>query len=421
MHTCGPRLPPPSSDSSQEDEHALLEQAAALGKAARQLRALVADPNDWMIEACWSYLDVAALNSVINMKIPGLIAADGSATAAELSKLTGASPDIILRVMRQCGHRSIFKETEPGRYEHTHHSRRLLDPHFCAFMDYISDDGLLTGTYLTRNLAKTNFHVGPDNTCTAFCDAFKTRVPIYEYYGTVDAERGERFSKGMVGYFEATEKPIETLFPFSQLAAGSTIVDIGAATGANAIRLITLYPQLNCVVQDYGDIVSAAANAAKTLPKDVYDRIVWDEYDYYTPQTQHGAALYLMSHILNGNTDELVLAPLPTHILPLPRSILTVHATPNSKVVKMFKNVVHGMTPGSSTLLILDWVDPPSFGEDRPRVFDSLDMHMIAQTNVYSRSLERWDTMLKRAGERLVRYYTKVEANGCAALAVRLE
>lgn len=85
----------PSSDSSQEDEHALLEQAAALGKAARQLRALVADPNDWMIEACWSYLDVAALSSVISMKIPSLIPADGSATAAELSKATGASADII--------------------------------------------------------------------------------------------------------------------------------------------------------------------------------------------------------------------------------------------------------------------------------------------------------------------------------------
>lgn len=146
----------PSSDSSQEDDNALLEHAAALGKASRQLRALVADPNDWMIEACWSYLDVAALNSAIAMKIPGLIPADGSATATELSKATGASPDIIsthslsceipspwlihyraVRVMRQCGHRSIFKETAPGRYEHTHHSRRLLDPHFCAFMDYM--------------------------------------------------------------------------------------------------------------------------------------------------------------------------------------------------------------------------------------------------------------------------------------------
>lgn len=220
-----------------------------------------------------------------------------------------------------------------------------------------------------------------------------------------------------MGYFEATEKPIETLFPFSRLAAGSTIVDIGAATGANAIRLITLYPQLNCVVQDYGDIVSAAARAAETLPKSVNDRIVWDGYDYYTPQTQKGAAVYLMSHILNGNTDESVTTPLPARL----RWILIVNATTHSKCVKMFKNVVHGMTPGTSTLLILDWVDPPSFGEDRPRVFDSLDMHMIAQTNVYSRSLDRWDAMLKRADERLVRYHTKVEDNGCAALAVRLE
>ncbi|KAK8856056.1 Cytochrome P450 monooxygenase [Apiospora arundinis] len=385
----------PASDSSGEDEQGQREQADALGKAARQLRALVADPDDWMIEACWSYLDVAALSSVIAMKIPSLVPADGSATAEGLAKETGASPEIIKRVMRQCGHRSIFKEIAPNCYEHNHHSRSLLNPHFCAFMDYIADDGLLTGAYLTRNLAKRNFHVGPDNTTTAFCDAFSTRVPIYEYYGTVDAARGERFSKGMVGYFEATEKPIETLYPFENLTSGSTIVDIGAATGANAIHLITLYPQLNCVVQDYGDIVSAAANASKTLPKSVYDRIVWDGYDYYNPQTQMGAAIYLMSHILNGNTDE--------------------------KVVKMFKNVVHGMKLKTSTLLILDWVDPPSFGEDRPRVFDSLDMHMIAQTNVHSRSLERWDKLLKQADERLVRYYTKVEDNGCAAIAARLE
>ncbi|KAK8034113.1 S-adenosyl-L-methionine-dependent methyltransferase [Apiospora rasikravindrae] len=390
----------PGSDSSHEENEssaALLEQAAALGKAARQLRALVADPDEWMIEACWSYLDVAALSSVITMKIPGLIPADGHATAESLAKATGASVDIIMRVMRQCGHRSIFKETSPGCYEHNHHSRRLLDPHFCDFMDYIADDGLLTGAYLTRNLAKTNFHVGPDNTTTAFCDAFKTRVPIYEYYGTVDAARGERFSKGMVGYFEATEKPIETLFPFSQLAPGCTIVDIGAATGANAIRLITLYPQLNCVVQDYGDIVSAAANAAKLLPKSVYDRIVWDGspriffFFSYSPSIN-----YLFGKIL-----------------------ISTPAT--RKCVQMFKNVVHGMAPQTSTLLILDWVDPPSYGEDRPRVFDSLDMHMIAQTNVHSRSLARWDAMLRRADARLVRYYTKVSNNGCAALAVRLE
>lgn len=36
---------------------------------------------------------------------------------------------------------------------------------------------MLTGAYLTRNLAKTNFHVGPDNTTTAFCDAFKSELP----------------------------------------------------------------------------------------------------------------------------------------------------------------------------------------------------------------------------------------------------
>ncbi|KAK8111694.1 S-adenosyl-L-methionine-dependent methyltransferase [Apiospora kogelbergensis] len=332
----------PSSDSSEEDDQGLREQAAALGKAARQLRALVADPDDWMIEACWSYLDVAALSSVIAMKIPSLIPVDGSATAETLAKETGGSPEVIM-------------------------------------------SGLSSAIPIIIHLYQSRVTYNPN----------KARVPIYEYYGTVDAGRGERFSKGMVGYFEATEKSIETLFPFETLPAGSTIVDIGAATGANAIRLITLYPQLNCVVQDYGDIVSAAARAAKTLPKSVNDRIVWDGYDYYTPQTQMGAAIYLMSHILNGNTDE--------------------------KVVKMFKNVVHGMKPRTSTLLILDWVDPPSFGEDRPRVFDSLDMHMIAQTNVHSRSLERWDKMLKQADERLVRYYTKVEDNGCAALAVRLE
>lgn len=92
----------PSSDSSEEDDQGLREQAAALGKAARQLRALVADPDDWMIEACWSYLDVAALSSVIAMKIPSLIPVDGSATAETLAKETGGSPEVISTI------RSLF-------------------------------------------------------------------------------------------------------------------------------------------------------------------------------------------------------------------------------------------------------------------------------------------------------------------------
>ena len=84
----------------------------------------------------------------------------------------------------------------------------------------------------------------------------------------------------------------------------------------------------------------------------------------------------------------------------------------------MLRNVADAMDPAASTMLIVDWVDPPSFGTARPRMLDMLDLHMIANTNVASRGIEEWDGLLRAADERLVRGQTATQEDGIAVMQV---
>jgi O-methyltransferase len=110
----------------------------------------------------------------------------------------------------------------------------------------------------------------------------------------------------MAGHYDSSlDMPVEQIFPFDYLPDGSTLVDIGGGNGQNAIRLAVSYPRLSAVVQDHRSIVSVAEKALKEkFDRQLTDRITWEAHDYYSPQSQKGAAVYLLSHVLMDNSDE---------------------------------------------------------------------------------------------------------------------
>ncbi|EQL00551.1 sterigmatocystin 8-O-methyltransferase [Ophiocordyceps sinensis CO18] len=92
----------------------------------------------------------------------------------------------------------------------------------------------------------------------------------------------------------------------------------------------------------------------------------------------------------------------------------------DAKCVEMLRAVAGAMS-ASSRLLVHDFVDPPTFGEDRPRPLDMLDLHMIASLNTHSRREAEWDALIRGAGEGLVRHRTWGGNDGSAVLEMRLE
>jgi sterigmatocystin 8-O-methyltransferase len=198
----------------------------------------------------------------------------------------------------------------------------------------------------------------------------------------------------MDGYCNGCINPrVESLYPFQELPAGSLLVDIGGGSGHNSVRLVSQYPNLRCIVQDYESVVSNAKDIT-ILPDDIASRIEWQAHDYYIRQPCKGATLYLFSHVLMDNDD--------------------------ANCIKMIRSVVEAMDSGVSRILVYDFADPPTYGYSRPPIFDMLDLHCIANNNVHSRSEAEWDVLFTAADERLVRQRTWAEGDGTAVLEFKL-
>ncbi|KAM5433050.1 hypothetical protein MferCBS31731_007274 [Microsporum ferrugineum] len=389
-----------SSDFSPQQGQKLQEQAEAVARECSKLQALISEPKGWMVQAAWSYCDSVALSTVIEMGIPTLIQPGGKGvTLSYLAGCTNASPTLIKRIMRICLNRFIFAECSAGNYHHNQHSLQLLDGNFGSLIHYLVDDGLLCGAYFSRTACQAGFRISDNPTEAAFGMAFQTKLPLYEYYHTVDTERGQRFSRAMAGHYDGPlDMPIELIYPFDYLAGGSTLVDVGGGNGQNAIRLVISYPQLSAVVQDHVSVISMAENTVKEkYDEKIAGRVTWEAHDYYAQQPRKGADVYLLSHVLMDNSDE--------------------------NCIKMIRRITQVMDPARSRLLIHDFVDLPRAVGDGPRLLDMLDLHMIASLNIHSRSEAELDNLIDRAAGDLglARHKTWQGKGGSAVLELRLQ
>lgn len=68
---------------------------------------------------------------------------------------------------------------------------------------------------------------------------------------------------------------------------------------------------------------------------------------------------------------------------------------------KVLLRAVADAMDASSSILIHDSIDPPTFGNERPRKLDAIDMHMIASFNVHSRTEDEWREIITGADTRL--------------------
>lgn len=110
-------------------------------------------------------------------------------------------------------------------------------------------------------------------------------------------------------------------FAWGALPAGSLIVDVGGGSGATALALARAHPGLRLVVQDQAvPIANARAALAAEPDRAVAARVVkLAEHDFFTSQSEPGAAVYLLRTVLHDwpDVDALrILAPLAQALAP---------------------------------------------------------------------------------------------------------
>jgi hypothetical protein len=173
-----------------------------------------------------------AVAAVVDAGVPEALAAG----PRPVSELRG-DPDTVHRLMRALASDGVFRETEPGVFEHTEPSRHLLAPGWSEFAH------LFGGVFFE---ATTDLHASTAE--APFLRRFGTG--FWEWLAEQPAERAA-FDAAMAG---------ERLRPAEWLSAlewrdGEIVVDVGGGNGALLAKLIELRPELRGIVLDLPETV----------------------------------------------------------------------------------------------------------------------------------------------------------------------
>ena len=294
----------------------------------------------------WDFLRGAlmtkALAAVVDAGVPEALA-DGPRPVTELS----GDPDTLHRLLRALASDGVFRETEPGVFEHTDESRRLLGPGWSEFAH------LFGGLFFEA---------------TASLDASTSESPFegrfgsgfWEWLAAHPAERAT-FDAAMAGERDRAAEQIAAL----EWRDGEVVVDVGGGNGALLRELIELRPELRGVVLDLPETVRDEAALG--------DRIEFVAGSFFDSVPEGDA--YVLSGILHDWPDE-----------DAARILRTMRAA----------------APEHARLLINESVIRPGNDPDGAKW---LDLLMLVLAGGRERDEQQWRALLEGAGWELVQLH----------------
>jgi hypothetical protein len=223
----------------------------------------------------WDFLRGAlmtkALAAVVDAGVPEALAHGPQ----PVSRLEG-DPDTLYRLLRALASDGVFRETEPGVFEHTEPSRTLLAPGWSDFVHLFGGIFFDAVTDLAASTAEPPF---PDRFGASFWD-----------WLAANPEERAAFDAAMAG---------ERAVPAERLAAlewreGDVVVDVGGGNGALLAELIRRRPELRGIVLDLPETVRDEAALG--------DRIEFVAGSFFDSVPEGDA--YILSGILHDWPDD---------------------------------------------------------------------------------------------------------------------
>jgi SAM-dependent methyltransferase len=293
----------------------------------------------------WDFLRGAlmtkALAAVVDAGVPAALA-DGPRRVAEL----GGEPDTLHRLLRALASDGVFRETEPGVFEHTELSRQLLAPAWSEFAH------LFGGVFF-----EATTDLGASTSAPPFPDRFG--AGFWDWLADHPAERAA-FDAAMAG---ERSRPAERLAAL-EWREGEVVVDVGGGNGSLLAELIRRRPELRGIVLDLPETVRDEAALG--------DRIEFVAGSFFESVPEGDA--YVLSGILHDWPDE-----------DAARILRTIRAT----------------APGHARLLINESVIRPGNDADGAKW---LDLLMLVLAGGRERTEEEWRSLLEAAGWEPVRF-----------------
>ena len=286
-------FPPIITDAKiQEDKLKIL-------LSCERLMALVLGPMEWLMHQNMSFIDPACIGTALRMGLFDFIADNGEATSLDqLSVVTGASKDLLERILRVCTQRLVFTEVSPKMYKHNAVSRTLMMPPTAALVDFCCDDGFKAAAAMIGTLEQQKFQNADQPGESPFSKAMGTKRGMFDYYSEDDRAKGERFALAMAGT-EMIKDLTEEIYPFEELPAGSTVVDVGGGIGTVSRRIMNKVPHLSFIVQDLASVIQVADDGSH----DSKANIQFMPHDFFEEQPVKDAEVYLFRFILHDHPD----------------------------------------------------------------------------------------------------------------------
>ncbi|RYP57459.1 hypothetical protein DL769_009464 [Monosporascus sp. CRB-8-3] len=368
--------------------------------------------------------DATVLNVMNEFDFWSAVPLDGTASYEEIAERTNLPVDAVGRVIRHAFNFRFFAETSPGdpstRVKHTALSGVLVRSAGArAALQTMFEIG--GGPTLMLNQALSKYSAGRagmaqgvDKSAFALFNSQHGDVRHTDYWqyleNSGEGEKKGHMQKAFSKYMNfltslfGHENVIVQCYDWKSLGA-ATVVDVntplpsgivsrctncdqvGGSGGHNAIPLAQNFPDLRVVVEDLPRVRPAFE---ESVPPGLRDRVSFRGHDFFDPQPERGADVYVFKKVF--------------------------HDWPDESVVRILRAQVPALRPDARVLVVehvIDRAGLPADKQDVPRSLQRIatasDLRMMALFNAKERSVADFRRVLREADERFELADVKVD------------
>lgn len=291
-------------------------------------------------------------------------------TYAELAKATGLPMSTVRRLIRHAMTQRIFTEPSPGVVAHTPTSKLLTeDRHVRDWAGVLAEI-----VYTVAGRTADALQCWPQDSGSKEKEKsafFLVKEKTTHQLLDDEPDFHKRYDSAMYANRNNMMYSVDHIaqgFDFASFGDG-LMVDVAGGVGAVSRGLAKHFPKMKFVIQDLPEVISQAP----AVEDSIKEQISFMEHDMFTPQPVKGADIYFFRRVFMEWTDE--------------------------KTIDIFRNLIPGMTPGKSRIVIADFYvpDPGTCPLWMERMFRNSDMLSLVTANCASRDKEEWTELFKKA------------------------
>ncbi|KAI1747698.1 putative O-methyltransferase [Xylaria castorea] len=347
----------------------------------QQLVAELEQPENMAVDLAFSPIIAVAARIAVDLELfKHISSTKAHINSNELSSLSGGEELFIIRILRPLSSIGFVKEVGERTWEPTPITHAMANEGIAAGHRVLGEMVVSTATKAPRYFKEAGYNCPTDPRDGLTQYAFQTKLSAFQLYSSMPGILKD-FNMFMGNTMGARSYWINWYPVHERLLNGSVqelplLVDVGGGKGHDLLAFHEKYPARGRLVLQ--DLVAVTDSIQDINPIELM------AYDFFTEQPVHGARAYFYHHILHDWSDV--------------------------KCLEILKQAKNAMKPGYSKLLIHEMIIPE---QGASKFHAMLDLTMMAFNAGMERTERQWEELLRKAGLRVVKFWTaQADADG---------